>query len=166
MKCPHCNFEREEPFKFCPMCGVQMADNEELERIIPENEPQPTENIEPPKTVTVVRRIPNGFTEIGYNERNQIKKLSRISGFSFLCLEFLAGYMIYIVLYGLMAFGFSEQRAISIIKDPYFEQFFQIMASSFMFIVPFTLIYKLFGFKISKIIDFNLPKTKNWFAIV
>ncbi len=166
MKCPHCNFEREEPFKFCPMCGVQMADNEELERIIPKNEPQPTENIEPPKTVTVVRRIPNGFTEIGYNERNQIKKLSRISGFSFLCLEFLAGYMIYIVLYGLMAFGFSEQRAVSIIEDPYFIQYFQIVASSFMFIVPFTLIYKLFGFKISKIINFNLPKTKNWFAIV
>lgn len=166
MKCPHCNFEREELFNFCPMCGTKMVNDEELEQTVPVSEPQPTEKIEQPKTVTVVRRIPNGFTETTYKERKEIRKLSRISGFSFLCLEFLAGIMIYIVLYGLMAFGFSEQRAVSIIEDPYFIQYFQIVASSFMFIVPFTFIYKLFGFKISKIINFNLPKTKNWFAIV
>ncbi|MBQ2266371.1 MAG: CPBP family intramembrane metalloprotease [Clostridia bacterium] len=159
MKCPHCNFERELPFKFCPMCGVETVEKVDFCENSAEIQPQP-------QAVTNVKRIPYGLTEQTYKERKEIKKLSRISAFSFLCLDFFASIMIYVVLYTLLAFGFSYNRAVNFIEDPYFSNFFQITVSSLMFILPFTLIYKIFGYKISNIIDFNLPKTKSWFPIV
>ena len=41
MKCPHCSFEREVPFKFCPMCGVKMVDKADEENFSAENQPKP-----------------------------------------------------------------------------------------------------------------------------
>ena len=84
MKCPHCNFERELPFKFCPMCGVEMVEKVDFCENSAEIQPQP-------QAVTNVKRIPYGLTEQTYKERKEIKKLSRISAFSFLCLDFFFG---------------------------------------------------------------------------
>ena len=75
MKCPHCNFEREEPFKFCPMCGAKAVNEENFEDNLPQTE-----------TVTFVKRVPNGFSEKSYNERKSIRKLSRLSACAFLSL--------------------------------------------------------------------------------
>lgn len=166
MKCPHCDFEREVPFKFCPMCGVKAVSDEIIEENNSNNIPQTEKNIVKPQVVNYVKRIPYGFTEKTYKERKEIKKLARLSSFSFICIEFISSIAIYIVLYSLLAFGFTYDKAVNFIEDPYFTQFFQITVSSLMFIVPFTLIYKIFGYKISNIIDFNLPKTKSWFPIV
>lgn len=141
------------------MCGVEMVEKVDFCENSAEIQPQP-------QAVTNVNRIPYGLTEQTYKERKEIKKLSRISAFSFLCLDFFANIMIFVVLYTLLAFGFSYNRAVNFIEDPYFSNFFQITVSSLMFILPFTLIYKIFGYKISNIIDFNLPKTKSWFPIV
>ena len=39
MKCPHCNFERETPFAFCPMCGVKsVVDEVKTEALEQKNE--------------------------------------------------------------------------------------------------------------------------------
>ncbi len=163
MKCPHCDFEREEPFKFCPMCGEKAVTDEE---IVVENQPQTDENTQHTETVTFVRRVPHGFTEKTYNEGKEIKKLSRLSACAFLSLSLISSLIAYVVFYSLMAFGFTQERAFSILDDPFFQQYFQITVSSFMFIVPFTFFFKLAGYKLSKIIDFNLPKTKAWFPLV
>ncbi len=163
MKCPHCNFEREEPFKFCPICGVKTVIDEE---IIAEIKPQTEENTVKTEAVTIVKRVPNGFTEKTYNERKAIKKLSRLSACAFLSLSLISSVIAYVVFYSLMAFGFSQEKALNFLDDPFFQQYFQITVSSFMFIVPFTFFFKLAGYKLSKIIDFNLPKTNAWFPLV
>lgn len=155
MKCPHCNFEREEPFKFCPMCGVKAVSEENFEDNLPQTE-----------AVTIVKRIPNGFTEKNYNERKGIRRLSRLSACAFLSLSLISSVVAYIVFYSLMAFGFTQERALGVLDDPFFQQYFQITVSSFMFIVPFTFFFKMAGYKLSKIINFNLPKTKAWFPLV
>ena len=68
MKCPHCNFKRELPFKFCPMCGVEMVEKVDFCENSAEIQPQP-------QAVTNVKRIPYGLTEQTYKERKEIKKL-------------------------------------------------------------------------------------------
>lgn len=166
MKCPHCNFEREMPFKFCPMCGVKSVSDENLEENFSENNQTVDEIPVQPEVVTVVKRIPNGFTEKSYNERKQIKKLSRLSACAFLALSLISSLVAYAVVYSLVAVGYSFEGAIAFLQDPFFSQFFQITVSSFMFIVPFTFFFKLAGYKISSIIDFNLPKTKAWLPLV
>ncbi len=169
MKCPHCNFEREEPFKFCPMCGTRCIDlqNEQIET--PEVSEAPL-NDEPvqatTQTVTFVRRVPYGLTEQTYKERKGIRKLSRVSGGAFITLSLIANVVAYIVFYTLLAFGYTMEKAFAFLDDPYFQQYFQIVVSSFMFIVPFTLFFKLSGHKVSKIVSFGLPKSWTWFPIV
>lgn len=166
MKCPHCNFEREESFKFCPMCGVKMVFDEDIKETISENMSETEENTVRTETITFVRRVPHGFTEKTYNERKGIKRISRLSSVSFLTLSLISSIIYPIILYSLMAFGYSYEGALNFLQDPFFAQFFQITVSSFMFIVPFTLFFKLSGFKLSKIIDFNLPRTKAWLPLV
>ncbi len=170
MKCPRCNFEREVPFKFCPMCGTrcielqQENDAEPVINQVPLNE----EPIQPvtTQTVTFVRRIPYGLTENTYNERKEIRKASRISSTAFIFLSFFGSIAPYIVFYTLLALGYTQQNALAFLDDPFFQQYFQIAASSFMFIVPFTFIFKFSGYKLSKIASFGLPKTRAWFPII
>lgn len=151
MKCPRCDFEREEPFKFCPKCGTPAQEG--LVNPVPLQE-------------KFVKRVPYGLTEKTYEERKGIKKLSRLSGGAFLTLSLISSIVVYVVLYSLMAVGFTYDNVVKLFDDPFFQQYFQITVSSFMFIVPFTLFFKLSGHKLSKIIDFGLPKTKAWFPIV
>lgn len=167
MKCPRCNFEREENFKFCPMCGTRCTD---LQNETP-NMSEPRLNDEAvyentTQTTTFVRRIPYGLTEKTYNERKTIRKVSRISSAAFILLSFVGNTADYIVFYTLLALGYTQQNALAFLDDPFFQQYFQIAASSLMFIVPFTLIFKFSGYKLSKISNFGLPKTKAWFPIV
>lgn len=173
MKCPHCSFEREVPFKFCPMCGVKMVDKADEENFSAENQPQTEETpviaekiAVQPEIATFVRRVPHGFTEKTYNERKGIKKISRLSATSFLLLSFISIFISYVSIFTLLGFGYTFDSAVDFLQDPFFAQLYQITVSSFMFIVPFTIIFKFAGYKISKIINFNLPKTKAWFPLV
>ncbi len=167
MKCPRCNFEREAPFKFCPMCGMNCVESDEplnssVEEALPETEQPPVQ----PTVTTFVRRVPYGLTEQTYKERKGIRKLSRVSGGAFLTLSFISALVANVVFIVLLICGFSPEKAYALFDDPFVQQYFQITVSSFMFIVPFTLFYKLSGHKLSKIINFSLPKTKAWFPII
>ncbi len=166
MKCPHCNFEREESFKFCPMCGLKSVNDEVLEENNAENQPKTDEIPIQPETITFVRRVPNGFTEKTYNERKEIKKLSRLSACALLSLSLISNFIVLFLYRFLMCFGVMPEKTSAFLSDPFVSQLFQITVSSFMFIVPFTFFFKLAGYKISKIIDFNLPKTKAWLPLV
>lgn len=156
MKCPHCNYEREQDFNFCPLCGWRI--NEEAP--IPNYPPQPI------PVPVYQKKIPYGLTEVTYNERKQIKRHARIAGGAFLTLLGIAGILATVIFYVLYFIGFEPEKAYNLMQDPYVKQILQISISSFMFIVPFTLFYKCSKHKISKLIDFSLPKTSAWFPIV
>ena len=113
-----------------------------------------------------VYRVPYGFNEKSYNESREIKKISRLSGASFLCLLIFSSLLKYILPLLFAVAGFSLEKTREILSDAYVLQFIQILASVSMFIIPFALFFKVGGYKISKIIDFSLPKTKNWFAFI
>lgn len=168
MKCPRCNFEREELFKFCPRCGTKCFENEEP---LNQNFEETLQNTEQPTTqntvnATFVRRAPYGLTEQTYNEKRGIRKLSRITGGAFLTLSLISAIVANFLFLVLLMCGYSLEKALAIFEDPFFQQYFQITVSSFMFIFPFTLFFKFSGHKISKLINFSLPKTKVWFPII
>ena len=113
-----------------------------------------------------VYRAPYGFNEKSYNESREIKKISRLSGASFLCLLIFSSLLKYILPLLFAVTGFSLEKTREILSDAYVLQFIQILASVSMFIIPFALFFKIGGYKISKIIDFSLQKKKNWFAFI
>ena len=169
MKCPHCNFEREKPFNFCPMCGVKAVEIEQPDNITEVN----TETNEPivnqttqKQAVNFVRRVPYGFTENTYNERREIKKVARLSSCGFLLLSFISFAISIFIMIVLAVFGYSQEKIVAFFDDPFISNYYQIAVSTLMFIFPFTIIFKIAGYKLSKIINFNLPKTKAWFPLV
>ena len=113
-----------------------------------------------------VTREPYGLNEESFKERREIRLISRLASLSFITLLVVSYVLATVLFYALLIFGFSYDKASGLLSDPYFQQFFQIAASSLMFIVPFAFFFKCGGYKISKIINFNLPKAKNWFPIV
>ncbi len=113
-----------------------------------------------------IPKIPYGLNEKSYNESREIKKISRLSSGAFLTIWLFSFVYQYVVLYALVIFGFSIEKAYEIITDPYVREILQVIASSVMFLVPFTLFFKCGGYKISGIVSFNRPKSKNWFPIV
>ncbi len=113
-----------------------------------------------------VPRKAYGLNEKSYNERREIKKISRLSGGAFLSLLVASTIFGIILLIGLVIFGFSEEKARELLQNSYLQQFVQIILSTFMFVIPFAFFFKCGGYKISEIVSFEKPKTKNWVAIV
>lgn len=112
------------------------------------------------------KRIPYGLTEKTYNERKNIKKASRINGIAILSLLLISSLLGDILLFIFMLFGLSTQEGYALFENPIFVQVFQIVASTLIFILPFTLICLFSRQKISELCKFNLPKTKSWLPIV
>ncbi len=178
MKCSHCNFERAKPFKFCPLCGTATGFLENIEPEIPQitdNNDNLVEQPSPaPRIMPFVKKLPRGLTEETYKERKSVKKLSRLSGGAFLTLEVVSSVFVYGVYFSIILvelimglFGHSyKDYATKLFGDPYFLQLFQILASTIMFTIPFLLFFKLSKHKVSELIDFNLPKNKNWFPYI
>ncbi len=111
-------------------------------------------------------RTPYGLNEKTFKERQEIRKASRLINLSFLILLFVSSFAVYIPLLILMATGFSYEKAVSFLTDPYIQQVLQIVISSTVFLLPFTLVFKFSKHKISQIVNFSSPDNKNWFAIV
>lgn len=181
MKCPHCNFEREEDFNFCPICGLAMRtvnNNSASFNQPPYNQPNyPPQGYAPnnnggyyyPQYVYVQQPVmvyPHGLDEKTYKERKELKLASRLIGGSFLSLLIISGFIASFIVRIMGIAGIDSETIYNIFTDPYFLQFFQITASTLMFTVPFIIFFKCGKQKISKLINFSLPKTKDWFPIV
>lgn len=169
MKCPHCNFEREEDFNFCPICGLAMnlnANNFANQAQQPVYYPT---NYYPGYVVVNPQQFspyPNGLNEKTYNEKKKLRLDSRMVGGAFLALLVLSSLISDIFVDVLEVIGLSKTQIYNLIYDPYFSQLYQILVSSFIFIVPFVVFFKCAKYKISNLINYSLPKSKTWFPIV
>ncbi len=115
-----------------------------------------------PPTPRYVTYIPYGFTPKTYEERNKIKKLANIIGASLLVLTLLAALISFGLTFVLSLLGIASENIHNILKDTGFNQFFQITASTLLFILPFTVIFKCAGYRISDLAIFAKPKEKTF----
>ena len=110
--------------------------------------------------------IPYGFTKKSYDEKKNIKRATNAMSLSVLFV------LIISILYGIvtplvmMSLGYSYENTYDILMEPGFSQFFQTFFSIFTFTVPFIIIFKLFKFRISDLIEFKLPKSKNLLPLI
>lgn len=105
--------------------------------------------------------VPFGMTLQTLKEKASIRKAALIIG---LCLIIMSAISflwadIYYFIAGL--FGISRNEAYEIVSDPAVMQVVQILLSSFMFTVPFIIIYKGNGLRISDLIPLEKPKKGN-----
>ena len=147
-----------------------------LENNMFENEKIPTENEnfsveETPENdfnrdIKYVQYIPYGFTVKTFEEKKNIKRATNAMSISVVFILVLS------LLYGLfapflmMSLGYSLENTYQVLREPGFTQVFQIFFSVFTFTVPFIVIYKLFKYRISDLISFDLPKRKNLLPLI
>lgn len=104
-----------------------------------------------------VTYIPYGFTPKTFEEKKGIKKAALLSGLSSISVMAIADFWV-IIYYLIMAFfGFTPERAQAIITEPAVLQVAQIFLSSFMFILPFIIIFKADRRRISDLVSFKKP---------
>lgn len=123
-----------------------------------ETEEKETENAEQIKYIPVPVFVPMPELTVEQKEKKQIKKVALLAGLA--CLIMMGITVFWSSAYfALMSFfGISVTEAQKIASDPFILQVLQIILSSFMFIVPFTLVYKIGGLKISETIALDCPK--------
>lgn len=107
-----------------------------------------------------VTYIPYGFTPKTFEERNQIKKLANIIGGAILILNVIASMLSNFVVFAFYIAGFNKEETRNILQDAAINQFFQIVASTLLFTVPFILFFKFSGYRISELAIFSKPKKK------
>lgn len=104
--------------------------------------------------------VPYGFTPKTYEEKKGIRKTALIIG---VCMLIMLGITLFWapVYLAIMALaGFSVERAYEIINDPAVLQVAQIILSSLMFTVPFIIVFKCGGFRISDLVILKKPEKK------
>ncbi len=109
--------------------------------------------------------VPYGFTPKTYEEKKSVKKSALIIGLSLVIMLAitLVWSSIYIFIMG--RFGFTADKAYGIISDPAVMQVLQIVLSILMFTVPFIIIYKSNGQRISDLVPLSKPKKGNRLAM-
>lgn len=98
-------------------------------------------------------------------EKMQIKRLGLVAGLSFLVLSGIMWMFNNITVVLLKLFLSDTDKVNSLLSEPALMQVQQILFSVIMFTLPFIFIYKFFGFRISDLISFKLPKGKNNFYL-
>ena len=121
-------------------------------------------NIPPNTTPTqkYVTYIPYGFTPKTYEERMKIKKLGNVIGISLLALTLFAAIISFCLTLVLSKLGITSENIHNIIRDAGFNQFFQTTVSTLLFILPFTVIFKIAGYRISDLAIYEKPKEKTF----
>lgn len=117
-----------------------------------------TENGEQIKYIPVPVFVPMPELSVEEKERKEIKKVASLAGFSCLIMMGITFFWSSAYFALMSVFGVSVTEAQKIASDPFVLQILQIILSSFMFIVPFTLVYKIGGLKISETIALDCPK--------
>lgn len=107
---------------------------------------------------TYVTYIPYGMTPKTYEERQAVKRSSRAAGGAFLLLQ-----AVILVLSFILTFVFGIiQGALGLstplMNDPAVLQAMQIFLSLTVFTLPFIIVYKISGYRISDLISFKKPK--------
>lgn len=114
---------------------------------------------------TYVTFVPFGFTPKTYKEKKDIKKSALIIGLSLIIMLGITFVWSTAYIFIMSRLGFTVEKASSIINDPAVMQILQICLSSFMFTVPFIIIYKANGQRISELLPLEKPKKENRLAM-
>ena len=134
---------------------------EELSPDIPK-----TEEESPKPEVKYVQYIPYGLTPETYEEKKNLRKTLNAASVSVIAVDVLSILISLSVSVFLMFLGFSMEKTMEIMQDSAFLHLFQVVFSSVVFTVPFILIYKIFKFRISDLIEFKLKKNENLIYIL
>lgn len=99
-------------------------------------------------------------------EKKAIKKTAMLTGLACLVTTGIT-YLWSTVYFAIMSlFGISNQEAYLIAQDPFVMQFMQIIISTLMFTLPFILVYKLAGYKISETVALLKPEKSTVLPLV
>lgn len=85
-------------------------------------------------------------------EKKNIKNEGKKAGLTLIIIEIISFAWSFIALYVMLLMGYSQQDFFNLFQNPAVEQITQIVISTLMFTLPFILIYKLSGDKISSLI--------------
>ena len=109
-------------------------------------------------TPTYVTYVPYGYTPKTYEEKRGLRKCALMIGISLLLLTGITFFWGTVYFFVMRALGFTVQKAQEIITDPAVMQVLQILLSSFMFTVPFILVFKANSQRISDLVPLKKPK--------
>lgn len=132
----------------------QDLNNETFSGSSPQQETPGVSSTPPPRYVTY---IPYGYTPKTYEEKKGVRKCALVIGISLLLLVGITYFWGVAYLFIMRALRFTVQKAQEIVTDPAVMQVLQIVLSSFMFTVPFILVFKANNRRISDLVPLKKP---------
>ncbi len=108
-----------------------------------------------------VTYIPYGLTPETFEERKKLRKTANIIGGSLLIMLAISSTFVFVLRLVLGFLGLWNTQGISFLSEPATLQFLQAVLSIIMFTVPFVLLFKAGGFRISGLIKFKKPKKED-----
>lgn len=107
---------------------------------------------------TYVTYVPYGLTPETFEERQAIKKASRTAGVAFLAVQAVILVLNLLLVFAITAVEKAFSLSQSLLSEPAILQAVQIFLSMLVFTLPFIVVYKIFGHRISDLISFKKPK--------
>ncbi len=102
--------------------------------------------------------IPFGFTPKSFEEKLSIKRSAKMIGLSLLIFMGISLAWSVVYLFVAKLLGLEYNQALEMMKEPAILQVIQIAVSILLFTVPFLLVFKGFGQRISELVPLQKPK--------
>ena len=109
--------------------------------------------------------IPYGFTPKTYEEKNGIRKRALAIGLSLIITLAVSSAWSIVYLFIMGKLGFTSETAMEIIKNPAVMQVLQVCLSILMFTVPFIIMFRANGMRISNLVSLKKPQRGNRVAM-
>lgn len=143
----------------------QAEETPSVEENVNENEENKAEEsffnekqIPPQPQIKYVSYIPYGFTPKTYEEKKGIRKLGNTISVALIAITGITLFWGTLFMFLMMYLGFSYENVTASIEDPAVLQVLQILLSSFLFTIPFIIVYKFSNFRISDLVSFKKPE--------
>ena len=108
--------------------------------------------------INYVTFIPYGFTPKTYEEKNGIKKKAMSVGLSLIITMGITFVWSIVYVFIMSKLGFTSEKSMEIIREPAIMQVLQVILSILMFTVPFIVIFKAGGMRISDLVPIKKPE--------
>jgi membrane protease YdiL (CAAX protease family) len=127
----------------------------------PQEQPQTQQHVQPQPKPQYVTYVPYGLTPKTFEEHKAIKKTANIIGGAFLVMLAATKVIVFLIKLFLSVLGLWGVKEIAIFSDPAFLHYFQSMLSIITFTIPFAVLFKISGYRISSLIRFKKPDKKD-----
>lgn len=145
-----------------------MQDNNFYNENSPENlfSGEPQNNSDYNTNIEKFKYLHNGLSPEQYLEKSEIKRDSSTIGISLLVMSGISFFwaVIYYIIMTLFL-RIDIVQAQDIISEPMTMQFAQVVLSSILFTLPFIIIYKLKGYRISELLPLSKPEKKSFLPL-